>query len=61
MNTYILIKIIFLNFIGLIFVMNRSEDAKNSIDYETVNKLSLSLKIKKTSKGIKELSTVLDK
>ncbi|WBY58055.1 hypothetical protein Py17XNL_001002325 [Plasmodium yoelii yoelii] len=37
-----------------------SEDAKNSIDYETVNKLSLSLKIKKTSKGIKELSTVLD-
>ncbi|SCM11011.1 conserved Plasmodium protein, unknown function [Plasmodium chabaudi adami] len=37
-----------------------SEDAKNSIDHETVNKLTLSLKIKKTSKGIKELSTVLD-
>ncbi|EUD73760.1 hypothetical protein YYG_00848 [Plasmodium vinckei petteri] len=37
-----------------------SEDAKNSIDHETVNKLTLSLKIKKTSKGTKELSIVLD-
>ncbi|VEV56969.1 conserved Plasmodium protein, unknown function [Plasmodium vinckei vinckei] len=37
-----------------------SEDAKNSIDHETVNKLALSLKIKKTSKGTKELSTVID-